>query len=262
MMKFDCCPAMSRVPATLMILGMALLIAACSSSSDKTVVEGPPDMPDGNGGPVTDLGEWNTLTPGDLDISDANDVLHAYYESGAGRLMAAEPVQPAGTGTATWTGRWSGKIDVSTDPEASASWGILQVPPNALVALGGPAEITAYFDNGGVEAELAYEDIGLDDSVPFDLDLSDLTSDRAAVTDGSFQLTKTHSSTFNFSFQPGGPEFPTEVNGDFVGEGAFGGTDAKGVVGYIGGPLSLNYGMGPRGLGTFQSVFYGDRDEN
>lgn len=189
MMKFGCCPATGSIPATLMILGMALLIAACSSSSDKTVVEGLPDMPGGNGGPVTDLGEWNTLTAGSLDISDANDVLHAYYESGAGRVVVAEPVQPAGTGTAIWTGMWSGKIDVSTDPEASASWGILQVPPNALVALGGPAEITAYFGNGGVEAELAYEAIGLDELVPFDLDLSDLTSDRVAVTDGSFQLT-------------------------------------------------------------------------
>ena len=74
MMKFGCGPAMGKLSATLMILGMALLIAACSSGGDGNQMT-PVEVPDGdgmsgdNGEPMmTELGAWNTLMPGTLDI--------------------------------------------------------------------------------------------------------------------------------------------------------------------------------------------------
>ena len=260
MMKFGCCPAMGKLPATLMILGTVLLITACGSGgSNKTAMEvGPGDTEQ-----LAELGEWNSLTAGSLDISDGNNVLRAHYDSSGGHVVAAAPIQPAGTGTATWTGMWSGRVEHTE--EDLASWTVLQVGPGDLEGLGGSAQISAYFENGGVEAELTYEGIGLPA-----IGLSELTSDRVSVTDGRFRPGKTH--MFSFPFSPGpthpGPTQPdpteaqVDVTGAFTGEGAFGGTDAKGVVGYIGGDLSLSYGLGPRSLGTFQSVFYGTMDEN
>ena len=55
---------------------------------------------------------------------------------------------------------------------------------------------------------------------------------------------------------------PTTVTGEFAGEGAFGGTDAAGVVGYMGGKLDIDYGRGATYLGTLQTVFYGTREDN
>lgn len=257
-MKFGYCPATGRLPAALMILGMALLVAACGSS-DKTSMEvGPSDTE-----ALAELGEWNTLTAGSLDISDANRVLRAHYDSSGGHVVAAAPVQPAGTGTATWTGMWSGKVE-HTEADL-ASWTVLQMGPQDLEELGGGAQITAYFENGGVEAELSYEGIGL-----HAVGLSELSSDRVSVTAGRFRPAKTHTFSFPFTLgpthpdpmQPGPTQAEVRVTGNFSGEGAFGGTDAKGVVGYMGGDLSLEYGMGPRSLGTFQSVFYGAMDNN
>ena len=258
MMKFGCGPAMGRLSAILMILGMVLLIAACSSSDgDKKVeVEVPPVM--------TELGEWNTLMAGSLDISDANSVLRAHYdESGVGHVMADAPVQPAGTGTATWNGMWSGKIEVNPDPLATAGLGAYGVSPDDLAALEGAAQVTAFFEADGVKAALTYQDLGLDD-----IGLSEITSERVAVTDGRFEPEKMYSHSFEAEtthpFDPTAPPtiLPTTVTGNFTGEGAFGGTDAAGVVGYIGGGVRIDYGRGPTPIGTFQSVFYGTKDAN
>lgn len=261
-MKSGCCLAMGRLPATLMILGMALLMTACSSSDDsKTVMDGM--MPGGNGdGAMTELGEWNTLAAGSLDISDENDMLRAYYDSAGGHVVADAPVQPAGTGTAAWTGMWSGKVDYTN--EDLASWNILRVNPSELEALGGDARITAYFGNGGVEAELSYQEVGLE-AVSF----TELTSDRVPVTDGRFAPDANHTSYTNVTVvTPIGPAETTfETTGTFTGAGAFGGAGAEGVVGYLGGNLSLSYEQAPgqisrRSLGTLQTVFYGSKGTN
>ena len=178
MMKFGCGPAMGRLSAILMILGMVLLIAACSSSDGDKKVEVPPVM--------TELGDWNTLMAGSLDISDANSVLRAHYdESGVGHVMADAPVQPAGTGTATWNGRWSGKIEVNPDPLATAGLGAYGVSPDDLAALEGAAQVTAFFEADGVKAALSYQDLGLDA-----IGLSDITSEQVPVTDGRFEPEK------------------------------------------------------------------------
>lgn len=270
MMKFGCGPAMGRLSAILMILGAVLLIAACSSSDgDKKVeVEVPADgdgTPGDNGEPVmTELGAWNTPMAGDLDVSDANSVLRAYYDlEGAGHVVADAPVQPAGTGTATWNGMWSGKIEVNPDPLATAGLGAYGVSPDDLAALEGAAQVTAFFEADGVKAELTYQDLGLDA-----IGLSEITSDPVSVTDGRFEPKKMYSHSFDAEttnpFDPTAPPTitPTTVAGDFTGEGAFGGAGAAGVVGYVGGPVTIEYGRGPTNLGTFQSVFYGTKDEN
>ena len=266
MMKSSCGPALGRLAATLMILGMALLIAACGSSGDKTV-EVPTDgdgTPGDNGGPVMiDLGEWNTLMAGTLDISDANSVLRAHYDEGVGRVVAAAPVQPVGTGTATWSGMWSGNIEMNPDPLASRGLGAYGVSPDDLAQLGGEAQVTASFEADGVKAELTYQDLGLDE-----IGLSEITSEQVPVTGGRFEPEKMYSHSFDAEtanpFDPTAPSTitPTTVTGNFTGEGAFGGTDAAGVVGHVGGSVNIDYGRGPIYLGTFQSVFYGTKGEN
>ena len=254
-MTFESRQTIGRLPAALLILGMALMMAACGSDSGNGTAE--VEMPadgdgmTGDGGEpmMTELGEWNTLMPGALDIGDANSLLRAYYDdAGTGRVAAAMPVQPAGTGSATWTGMWSGKV--ADDADGWPSYGVTY---EDLQELGGEARITAYFEGGGVEAELAYTGIGFDF-----IGLAELTSDRVSVTGGTFEPAKAHSFTY-VSQQGGGT---VTVTGTFAGKGAFGGADAEGVVGHLGGPLSLEYGAGPRPLGTLQTVFYGTQDDN
>ena len=208
------------------------------------------DAMPGNGGGsmMTQLGEWNVPTPGGLDLSDANGLLRAYYDSSGGHVVAGAPVQPEGMGTATWTGMWSGNIDV--DPAAAPALSLIGVTASDFAALSGSAVITAYFGNNSVEADLTYADIGLDD-----LGLSELTSERVPVTGGTFQPTITHSLQI-----PLGATAIT-ATGTFAGEGAFGGANAEGVAGYMGGGISAP-GIGTGALGTFNSVFYGDKDEN
>lgn len=262
-MTFECSQTTGRLPATLMILCMALMMAACSSDGGNgaAVVE----MPGDGGEPtVAELGEWNSLTAGALDISDANSVLRAYYdEAGMGRVMAEMPVQPAGVGSATWNGRWSGKIELNPDPLAARGLGAYGVNPDELAQLEGEAQVTAYFDGGGTEAALTYMGLGLDE-----LDLTQIASDRVAVTNGRFDIHKTYSNTFEAEttnpFDPSAPtmQIPTTVTGDFAGQGAFGGMDAAGVVGYVGGRMNIDYGRGTTYLGTLQSVFYGTQDDN
>ena len=268
-MKFACVPAMGRLSAILMVLGMVLLIAACGSDSgNETVrVEVPADgdgMPGDNGEQMmTDLGEWSAPMAGVLDVSDANSLLRAYYDDAGGHVAAAAPVQPVGTGTATWNGMWSGKIEVNPDPLAARGLGAYGVNSDDLAQLGGAAQVTAFFEGDGVEAELTYQDLGLDD-----IGLSEITSDRVAVTDGRFEPKKMYSHSFvaetENPFDPTAPPMtvPTTVTGDFTGEGAFGGVDAAGVVGHVGGRIDIEYGRGPTYLGTFQSVFYGTQDDN
>ena len=131
------------------------------------------DMPVNGGGSMNQLGEWNVPMAGGLDVSDANSLLRAYYDSSGGHVVPEAPVQPEGTGTATWTGMWSGNIDV--DPAAAATVATALVlggvDASDLQTLSGNAVVTAYFENNGVEADLTYEDIGLNE-----FGLSELTS--------------------------------------------------------------------------------------
>ena len=247
------CLATNRLPAILIILGMALLLAACGSSS-KSMME--PGTTDTNGEPMMNLGEWNTPMAGARDVSDTNQVLRAYYDdSGAGRVVAATPVQPQGTGTAVWNGMWSGEIEVDPDPLATAGLTLLGTTPEQLTGLEGAARVTAYFGNNGVMADLTYMDLGLDD-----FGITEITSDRVAVTGGRFAPTKTESADTSIDFQ--GAPLTVTVTGVFAGEGAFGGTDAAGVVGYVGGDITVAYEQETRDLGVFQSVFYGTSEGN
>ena len=251
MMNVSCRPAMNRLPAISMVMGMALLLAGCASSS--RAVMAPMDT---GGGPVMDLGEWNAPMAGARDVSDTNGVLRAYYDdAGVGHAVAAAPAQPQGTGTAVWNGMWSGAIEVDPDPQAAAGLTLLGTTPEQLTGLEGGARVTAYFGSSGVMADLTYMDLGLDD-----FGITELTSDRVAVTGGRFAPTKTESAETSVDFQ--GTPLTVTVTGEFAGEGAFGGTQAAGVVGYIGGNITVAYEQEMRNLGTFQSVFYGTGEGN
>ena len=105
-----------------------------------------------------------------------------------------------------------------------------------------------YFGNDGDEVDLTYQDLGLDD-----LGLSELTSERVPLSGGTFQPAVTHTIQV--------PLVLTDitVTGTFAGEGAFGGANAEGVAGYIGGALRAPR-LGTGDLGIFSSVFYGDKD--
>jgi len=203
-------------------------------------------MPGGGQGPtMTQLGTWNVM-PSGLDVSDSNGVLRAYYDSAdVGHVVAGTPGQPEGMGTATWTGRWSGNIEV--DSALAPSLPLVGLTVSDLQGLGGGAVVTVYL-GGSVEADVTYQNLGLDR-----LGFSSLTSDRVSVTNGEFQPTKTQSIDI--------PLGTTTVTGTgtFSGRGAFGGANAEGVTGYIGGGINIS-GLGD--LGTFNSVFYGTRDTN
>ena len=182
------------------------------------------------------------------NVNDANNVLRAYYDASGGHVVAGAPVQPVGTGTATWTGMWSGKIDV--DRAAAPTLSLLGVTANDLQELSGGAVVTVYFGNSGDEMDLTYKDIGLDD-----LGLSELTSDRVPLSDGTFRPEVTHTIQIPLGI--------TEISatGTFAGEGAFGGANAEGVAGFVSGGISAP-GVGTGDLGSFESVFYGDKDSN
>ena len=143
---------------------------------------------------------------------------------------------------------WSGHIEV--DPAAVAGLSLLGVTESYFQALSGGAIITVYFGNDSDEADLTYEDIGLDD-----LGLSELTSERVPLSGGTFEPAVTRTIRI--------PLDVTEiaVTGAFTGEGAFGGANAEGVAGFVDGDLSVS-GLGTGHLGNFKSVFYGDKESN
>ena len=249
-MKIGGCVTLDGLRTSLVLLGIGLLTAACGGGGDQMTGATEPDGMPGSGGgsPVTQLGEWNVPMPDDLDFSDANGLLRAYYDSSGGHVVAGAPVQPEGMGTATWTGMWSGNVDV--DPAAAAALSFAGLAVSGFRALSGSAVVTAYIGNNSVEADLTYQDIGLDD-----FGLSELTSERVPVTGGTFQPTLTHTLQILLG------DTAITATGTFTGEGAFGGANAEGVAGYMGGGISAP-GLGTGELGTFNSVFYGDQDAN
>ena len=259
MMSFGCGAAMGRLAASLMILGAVLLLAACGGSDGGRLDDAvEPEMP------MTELGGWNTPIAGSLDVDDTNGVLRAHYDSaGAGHIEADMPVQPVVTGTATWTGMWSGRVELNPDPLTTVGLAAFGVDAGSFEQLGGAAQVTAYLGDDGVTAELTYRDLGLDD-----IGLMEITSERVPVIDGLFEPVKMYTHIFDYETpDPTDPTAPTMVRntaatGDFAGEGVFGGANAAGVAGYVGGRIDIEYGLAPIYLGTLQSVFYGTRDQN
>ena len=160
-MKIGGCVTLDGLRTSLGLLGIGLLIAACGGggSGDGMTGTPEPDAMPGNGGGsmMTQLGEWNVPMPGGLDLSDANGLLRAHYDSSGGHVVAGAPVQPVGMGTATWTGMWSGNVDVNP-----AALTLVGLAASDFQGLSGGAVVTAYFGNNGVEADLTYEDLGLD----------------------------------------------------------------------------------------------------
>ena len=221
------------------LLVAGLLLAACGGDGGMS----------GDG--IADLGEWNVPPAGTLDVRHANDLLRAYYDAAGGHVLASPPTQPAGMGTATWNGQWSGKIEVSADPAAALGLSQVDLTPADLEALSGGARVTAYFEDGGVEATLTYMDTGLEE-----FGLAEITSERAAVTEGRFQPAKTE------TIEVPPPIGPITFTGAFAGEGAFGGTDAEGVAGYLSGDIASGSGSGQIDIGRFKSVFFGTRESN
>ena len=243
--------ALDGLRTSVVLLGIGLLVTGCGGGGGDQVPQTPMQeaMPgDGTGSSMTRLGAWNAPMPGGLDVSDANNVLRAYYGPSGGQVMAGAPVQPEGTGTATWTGMWSGKIDI--DPAALPALSLIGVTADDFQALSGGAVVTVYFAGGGDEADLTYEDIGLDD-----FGLSELTSGRVPLSGGTFRPTVTHSIRIPLGVAE------ITATGAFAGEGVFGGANAEGVAGYVSGDISAPE-LGTGDLGSFKSVFYGDEDSN
>lgn len=226
------------------------LLAACGGDGGMSGRE-VPTPPAPSDPMIAELGEWNALPAGTLHLRDTNNVLGANYDMAGGHVMAREPTQPAGMGTATWNGRWSGTIEVSSDPAVATGLGLVDLTPADLAALSGGARITAHFRNAGVEATLTYMDTGLDE-----FGLAEITSDRVPVSGGRFHPTATETIDVPSSIGP------IAFTGTFAGEGAFGGTDAEGVAGYVSGDIASSSSLGQVDIGTFRSVFYGTRDPN
>ena len=269
MKSLGCGAAKGRLPAALMILGAALLLAACGGSNGGGLDDAmEPDMPMAEvpEETVTELGAWSAPMAGTLRVSDANGVLDVHYDGEHGHIVADAPVQPAVTGTATWTGMWSGRVELNDHPATMLGLAAFGADAGSFEGLGGVALVEAFLeDDGGVTAELTYRDLGLED-----IGLMEITSDRVPVTDGKFEPVRMYTHTFDYeTTDPSDPTAAagitsTTATGDFEGEGAFGGANAAGVAGFVGGRIDIEYELVPAPiyLGTLQSVFYGTRDQN
>lgn len=239
---------MSKSGVALLVAG--LLLAACGGDGGTSggAALAPTELDEPM---IAELGEWNALPAGTLDIRDTNDLLRAYYDTASGHVTAGAPTQPAGMGTAIWNGRWSGTIEVSSNPAVAMGLDLVDLTPADLEALSGGARITAHFESDGVEATLTYMDTGLDE-----FGLAEITSERVSVSGGRFHPTATETIDVPSSIGP------ITFTGTFAGEGAFGGTDAEGVAGYVSGDIASSSSLGQVDIGTFKSVFHGTREPN
>ena len=226
MKSFGYGTAMRRLPAALMILGTVLLIAACSSGGNGGGV-GDPAVPGGDmaqmaespmaESPIAELGEWNAPMAGALDVSDANGVLDVHYDGDVGHIEVGMPVQPDITGTATWSGMWSGRVELDQNPLTVAGLRAFGAEPEDFEGLGGGAQVTAYLEGDGVTAVLTYRDIPL-----ADIGVTQLSSDRVSVTNGRFEPVRMETVMFDAETpDPTDPTAPTTttmatVTGDFI----------------------------------------------
>lgn len=206
-----------RLFPALAIFFVSLLVVACSSSDDDGMPQMggmPPDMEqmptDGDSMDMVDLGQWDDFIVGGRDVGYMNSThgLDVQYDT-AGENPAITASSPGQpTVSGTWTGMWKAVTGAQLDGYDD-----------------GTAEIDVAIQGSTVEATLTYNDVS---------GFGTVTADPAVV-----------SATGHFA-----PSQTVDVQGVptvFGGEGQFGGTDQRGVAGYIRGP-------------NFRSVFYGDRD--
>ena len=162
-----------------------------------------------DGTDMLDLGEWDEVVVQGVvtGIENTTHGLRAHYDAN-GQNPVITPSAPSHqpTVSGTWTGRWEAAIGPDLDEEDE-----------------GVAKVAVSMQGSNVRATLTY--MGVDG-------FGTITSAPATVTDGRFR-----------------PSATVNVQGaaiTFSGAGQFGGTDQRGVVGYVGGS-------------EFRSVFYGDR---
>ena len=204
-------------------LAVALAMSGCGGSgggdnglktpiSDVTdpPANGQPDMdPPANGQPdMSDLGEWEFVRENGLPVGYEHTGYHLiarFDATGANpTITASSPThQPKVEGT--WSGKWSARYTALT-----SDFGALDAEDD------GNARINVTIAGSNVEAVLTYAGIDIP-GLP-----SSVSSGRASVTDGRFAPSVTVS-------------IPTVGSRTFRGLGQFGGTDQKGVVGYISG---------------------------
>ena len=188
----------------------------------------PTTMPDvGSGG--NGNGNGNGMDPSDFgawEIVRASGTPVGYEHTGYGLVArfdatGANPTITASSPTrqpelaGTWSGRWSARYTALT-----SDYGELDRTDD------GNARINVTVAGSNVQAMLTYAGVNIP-GIP-----STVSSNRVSVTDGRFEP----------SIRLSTPEGPST----FRGVGQFGGTDQKGVVGYVSGP-------------DFRSVFYGSR---
>ena len=205
---------------------LAAMLSGCGGSSntrtdpDAGVTEGTEEtdtgtgMTDGtdtemtDGTDMLDLGKWEVVVEGGVaGIENTTHGLKAHYDvNGQNPWITPSAPDHQPTVSGTWTGRWGAAIGPALEEEDD-----------------GVAKVAVSIQGDNVKATLTY--MGVDG-------FGTITSAPATVTDGRFS-----------------PSATVHVQGvpiTFSGAGQFGGTDQRGVVGYVGGP-------------EFRSVFYGDR---
>ena len=197
-----------RLPS---ILILGLFLTACGGSSDS-----PTSMDDGMGMPpvMVDLGQWNIIEEDvqgviwELGFENTTHGLRVRFDPQGGPVSLTDSSPTHQPAVeATWRGEY---------------WGYYLFNDR----FDGDAEIDVTIQGSNVTASVTYSDFLGNQGW-------DITSDPAAVVDGRFALTG--DVTFSDAVLP------------FTGEGQFGGTDQRGVVGYI-------------TSDEFTSAFYGDRN--
>ena len=200
----------------LCLIGMFVL-AGCGGSSGGGSAQNPPGVVDdggtgGGGTDPTDMGSWARIIESgyEVGVRHTGNNLFARYALGGTNptLSASSPMnQPRMAGT--WAGKWA--ADYGGQLESRDE---------------GDARVNVSITGSQVSATLTYSGIDVP-SVS-----GSITTAPASVSNGRFA-----------------PRVSVNVEGtqlSFSGEGQFGGTDQKGVVGYMSGP-------------DFRSIFYGDK---
>ncbi len=219
------------------VLAAGLVLAGCGGSdsdpehSMSDVMDPPGTGSNNGGGPgggdgsddMSDLGEWALVRADGVPVGYEHtgyNLMARFDSTGANpTITASSPThQPQVSGT--WSGRWSLRYTALTSES-----GALDETDD------GDARVNVTIAGSNVDAVLTYSGIDVP-GLP-----SSISSDRASVSNGRFAPSVTVS-------------IPTETGGrvsrTFSGLGQFGGTDQKGVVGYVSGQ-------------DFRSVFYGGR---
>ena len=196
---------------------LALILAACGGGGGGGDTM-PRIMPDVGGGGNGDGDGWEIVSASGTPVGYEHtgyDLVARFDATGANpTITASSPTrQPEIAGT--WSGRWSARYTALT-----SDYGELDEADD------GDALIGVTIAGSNVEATLTYTGVNIP-GIP-----SSVSSNRVSVTDGRFEP----------SIRLSTPEGPST----FSGVGQFGGTDQKGVVGYVSGP-------------DFRSVFYGSR---